>query len=60
MAIFKERFSNAGDFTYIMVGNFVESEIIALLEKFVGGLPSHKGKEKWKTLLLNFLKASLR
>jgi len=55
-AIFKERFSNAGDFTYIMVGNFVESEIIALLEKYVGGLPSHKGKEKWKDLTPEFPK----
>lgn len=52
--IFKERFSNAGDFTYIMVGNFDTDEIIPLLEKYIGGLPSEKGREKWRDLTPEF------
>ena len=48
MAIFKERFADASDFTYLMVGNFKVDEVIPLLEKYIGGLPSIKRKETWK------------
>ena len=48
MAIFKERFADASDFTYLMVGNFKVDEVIPLLEKYIGGLPSLKRKETWK------------
>jgi zinc protease len=48
MAIFKERFADASDFTYLMVGNFKVDEAIPLLEKYIGGLPSIKRKETWK------------
>ena len=48
IGIFKERFADASDFTYLMVGNFKVDEVIPLLEKYIGGLPSIKRKEKWK------------
>ena len=48
MAIFKERFADASEFTYLMVGNFKVDEVIPLLEKYIGGLPSLKRKETWK------------
>ena len=31
-----------------MVGNFKVDEVIPLLEKYIGGLPSIKRKETWK------------
>jgi len=48
LTIYKDRFADASDFTYIMVGNFKTDEIIPLLEKYIGGLPSIKRKETWK------------
>jgi zinc protease len=37
---YKERFSNAADFTFMIVGTFKEEEIVPLLEKWVASLPS--------------------
>lgn len=54
MSIFRERFANAGDFTYIMVGNFDVNEVIPVLEKYIGGLPSVRGKEKWRDMTPGF------
>ncbi len=52
--IFKDRFSDASDFTYVMVGNFMVDEIIPLLEKYIGGLPSIKRKESWRDVSPEF------
>lgn len=52
--IFKDRFSNAGDFTYIMVGNFNIDEISPLLEKYIGGLPSIQRDENWRDVSPEF------
>ena len=54
IAIFKDRFADAGDFTYVMVGNFKTDEIIPLLEKYIGGLPSTGRKEIWRDLTPGF------
>jgi zinc protease len=37
--IYKERFANAGDFTFLFVGSFEEETIKPLLEKYIGSLP---------------------
>jgi zinc protease len=47
MDIFHDRFADASDFTYIMVGNFKTEEVIPVLEKYIGGLPSIKRTETW-------------
>lgn len=52
--IFKERFADASDFTYFMIGNFKIDEVIPLLEKYIGGLPSIKRKETWKDVTPEF------
>ncbi|MBR4118665.1 MAG: insulinase family protein [Bacteroidales bacterium] len=44
--IWKERFSNAGDFTFNVVGNIDEETLRPLFEKYIGSLPSSKKKEK--------------
>jgi len=56
IGIFKERFADAGDFTYLMAGNFKVEEVIPLLEKYIGGLPSTKRKETWKDVTPGFPK----
>jgi zinc protease len=37
---YKQRFSNAADFTFFMVGAFKVDEAVPLLARYVGGLPS--------------------
>jgi zinc protease len=48
ISIFRDRFADASDFTYLMVGNFKVEEVLPLLEKYIGGLPSIKRQESWK------------
>lgn len=48
--IYKERFANAGDFTFLFVGSFNEETIKPLLEKYIGSLPSVPKKETYKDL----------
>ena len=59
ISIFKDRFADASDFTYLMVGNFKIDEVIPLLEKYIGGLPSIKRKETWKDVTPGFPKGLL-
>lgn len=48
--IYKERFANAGDFTFLFVGSFDEETIKPLLEKYIGSLPGTPQKETFKDL----------
>ena len=43
--IFKERFTNAGDFTFVFVGNVDVDKVIPLIEKYIGGIPGKNTKE---------------
>ena len=54
LSIFKDRFADASDFTYILVGNFKVDDILPLLEKYMGGLPGIKRKETWKDVTPKF------
>jgi zinc protease len=56
ITIFKDRFADASDFTYLMIGNFKVEEVISLLEEYIGGLPSIKRKETWKDVTPGFPK----
>ena len=59
ISIFKDRFADASDFTYLMAGNFKVDDVIPLLEKYIGGLPSIKRKETWKDVTPGFPKGLL-
>lgn len=54
ISIFKDRFTDASDFTYLMIGNFKVDEVIPMLEKYIGGLPSINRKETWKDVTPGF------
>ena len=58
LKIFKERFSDASDFTFTFVGNIDEKTMLPLIEKYIGGLPSLKGKkaENWQDRSTAFAK----
>lgn len=46
--IFKERFSNAADFKFTIVGSIDETTLVPLLEKYVASIPANKTREKVK------------
>lgn len=48
--LYKERFANAGDFTFIFTGSFTEETIKPLLEKYIGSLPGTPKKENFRDL----------
>jgi zinc protease len=47
-AIYKERFSNPGQFLYTFVGNFNTDSIKPLIEKYVASLPGSSQKDMWR------------
>jgi zinc protease len=42
VSFYRERFSNAADFTFFMVGTFAVDEVLPMLTRYVGSLPSTK------------------
>ena len=50
LKIYRERFANAGDFTFLVDGNFNIDSIRPLLEKYLGSLPSNGKKEQARNL----------
>lgn len=48
--IYKERFADASDFTFVFVGSFDVEKIKPLLAQYLGGLPSSNRKEEAKDL----------
>lgn len=53
MEIFKERFSNAGDFTFYLVGDFDPATVKAYFAKYIGSIPAGN-KEKYKDLNFSY------
>jgi zinc protease len=45
LAIYRERFANAGDFTFVLVGNFTLDSIRPLVERYLGALPGNPASE---------------
>jgi zinc protease len=48
LAIYKDRFADASDFTFVFVGSFDLATIKPLVERYLGSLPSIHRKESWK------------
>ncbi len=46
--IYKERFANAGDFTFVFVGNFDEKDLTNYIEQYIASLPGTTSREKCK------------
>ena len=46
--IYRDRFADAGDFTFLLVGSFQPEAIKPLVQTWLGGLPSQGRKESWK------------
>jgi zinc protease len=48
--IYKDRFADASDFTFIFVGSFDVDSIKQFIQTYLGNLPSINRKESWKDL----------
>ncbi len=46
--IYQDRFADAGDFTFVFVGNIDEKTFKPLIERYVASLPATGRNEKWK------------
>jgi len=49
-AVYQDRFADAGDFTFILVGSFEPDKVRTLVERYLGNLPSAGREESWKDL----------
>lgn len=47
LEMYKERFANAADFTFVFVGNVDAERDLPLIEKYIGSLPSSTTKENF-------------
>ena len=56
LAFYKDRFGDAGDFTFVFVGSFDLAEIKPLVERYLGSLPSAGRKESWKDTGIRYTK----
>ena len=50
LQITKERTANAGDFTFIFVGNFEEETLRPMIEQYVASLPDNGKREQWRPI----------
>ena len=50
LAFYKDRFSDASDFTFVFVGSFDLPTMKPLVERYLGALPSTNRKENWKDI----------
>jgi zinc protease len=48
--IYRDRYSNAGEFTFVLVGAFDIEKVKPLIAKYIGGLPSTKRTETYNDL----------
>lgn len=57
---YRERFSNAGAFTLVFVGNFTKEKIKPMVEKYLASLPGSDTKEMWKDEGITYPKEKLK
>jgi zinc protease len=53
-AVYKDRFGDAGDFTFVFVGNFSSEQLKPLVETYLGSLPSKGRKENWRDVKVSW------
>ncbi len=50
LRIYKDRFADASDFTFIFVGNFDEMQLAQLAQTYLGTLPATQRGEAWRNV----------
>lgn len=57
--VYTDRFADAGDFTFVFVGNFEVEPMKKMLSTYLGNLPSNKRKEQFKNLKIDLTKGNV-
>lgn len=57
--IYKERFSNGGQFLFTFVGNFNTDSIRPLIEKYIASLPASAQKDMWRDVGIRYPKGQI-
>lgn len=57
--IYKERFADASDFTFVFVGNFETEKMKEYLTTYLGSLPALWRNETWKDVNANYAKGKI-
>ena len=60
MEFYKERFADASDFTFFIVGNYDEATIKDQIQTYLGNLPSTNREETWKDVGIEAIKGGLK
>ncbi len=60
LEIYKERFADAGDFEFFIVGDCNADSIAPLLAKYLGALPNLNSKEKYKVIDRRLAKGNIK
>ncbi|UCF40169.1 MAG: insulinase family protein, partial [Gemmatimonadota bacterium] len=53
-AFYRDRFADAGDFTFVLVGSFDPDSLRPLVETYLGSLPSTGRVESWRDLGIRY------
>lgn len=56
---YTERFNNAADFQFVIVGNTEDVELQSLVEQYIASLPSTGQTEQWKDNQINIVKGKI-
>jgi zinc protease len=48
LALYRDRFADAGDFTFVIVGTFSPDSLRLLVERYLGTLPATGRREAWR------------
>lgn len=59
MAFYKDRFADAGDFTFVFAGSFDVAQMRPLVERYLASLPSTGRKESWKDTGIRYQKGTI-
>ncbi|MEO7038901.1 MAG: insulinase family protein [Gemmatimonadaceae bacterium] len=54
ISLYKQRFADASNFTFIFVGTIDTTKLKPLVEEWIGGLPSTHAAEKWKDVGMSY------
>ncbi|MDQ2930985.1 MAG: insulinase family protein [Gemmatimonadota bacterium] len=54
ISLYKQRFADASNFTFIFVGTIDTTKLKPLVEQYIGSLPSTHAAEKWKDVGMSY------
>lgn len=60
LAFYRDRFSDASDFTFVFVGNIDTTAIKPLIETYIASLPATHRGEKWRDLGVDYPRGVIR